>query len=120
MTDPKTDPRIFDAFQLMWGTFPEPMILVHRDRTIIAQNDAAVAQGWGGIGQKCFSLNPGANGHTCQGCQANAALKQGASLTCEGDFNGKRIRGYWIPLKDSTEVYIHGYTTVGAALAVVA
>lgn len=59
------------------------------------------------------------NGHTCQGCQANAALKQGTSVTFEGDYNGKRIRGYWIPLKDSTEVYVHGYTTVGAALAVV-
>lgn len=120
MYDPKTDLRLVEAFELMWGNFPEPMVLVHRDRTILAQNDAARAQPWSAVGGKCFDMNPAAGGHACQGCQANAALKQRSTITCEGDLGGRRIRGYWIPVKAADHVYIHGYTTIGAALPVAA
>ena len=118
MNDPKTDHRLADAFDQMWGRFPDPMVLVYRDRTILAQNDAARAQPWGVDGGKCHEANTSAQGHACQGCQANAALKQGASVACEGELGGKRIRGYWIPVKGASDVYIHGYTTLSAALPV--
>jgi hypothetical protein len=115
MRDPKSDPRLPEAFEQMWGAFPEPMVLLHRDRTILAQNVAAKAQPWGEIGGRCFDLNPAANGRACQGCQANAALKQGTTVTCEGDLGGKRLRGYWIPVQGTSDLYIHGYTTIGSA-----
>ena len=79
MYDPKTDSALADAFDQMWGRFPDPMLLVRRDRTILAQNDAARAQPWSVVGGKCYEVNPN-QGHPCQGCQANAALNQGTAL----------------------------------------
>jgi hypothetical protein len=122
MSDAKNDPRLVEAFQLMWGNHPDPMMLVHRDRTILAVNDACAAQGTV-AGRKCFSYNPDPNGvenDACRLCQANKALKAGSAMACDGAFGGQLIRGYWIPLKGSSEVYIHGYTPLKPALAVVA
>lgn len=122
MNDPKSDPRLVEAFQLMWGNFPDPMMLVHRDRTILAVNAACAAQGTG-AGTKCFSYNlvPGdvENG-ACRLCQANKALNAGSTMGCEGSFGGKRIRGYWIPVMGSSEVYIHGYSPLDPVFPVVA
>lgn len=123
VNDPKNDPRLVDAFQLMWGNFPDPMMLVHRDRTILAVNDACAAQGTA-AGRKCFSYNPvpgAVENSACKACQANKALEAGSTVACEGEFGGgPRIRAYWIPLKGSSEVYVHGYTSISPALAVVA
>ncbi len=122
MSDAKNDPRLVEAFQLMWGNFPDPMMLVHKDRTILAVNDACAAQGTA-TGTKCFSYNPAPgevqNG-ACRLCQANKALKAGATMGCEGEFGSKRIRGYWIPLKGSNEVYVHGYSSLDQVFPVVA
>jgi hypothetical protein len=121
VTDAKNDPRLVDAFTMMWGAFPDPMILVHRDRTVLARNDAAAATGWLEVGQHCFDANATANGHACKGCQANAALRQGSAIACDGELLGKRIRGYWLPVKGATDVYVHGYSSLDPApLAVVA
>jgi hypothetical protein len=121
MTDAKNDPRLVEAFQLMWGNFPDPMMLVHKDRTILAVNGACSAQGTS-AGTKCFSYNPVpgdvANG-ACKQCRANEALKSGSPMGCEGNFGGKRIRGYWVPVAGSSEVYIHGYSPLDPVFPVV-
>lgn len=122
MTDPKNDPRLVEAFLLMWGNFPDPMMLVHRDRTILAVNDACARQGTT-AGTKCFSYNPdprAVENDACKACQANKALKAGTAIACDGNFGEHLIRGYWIPLKGSSEVYIHGYTPLKPALPVAA
>lgn len=121
MTHAKNDPRLVEAFQLMWGNFPDPMMLVHRDRTILSVNDACAAQGTA-AGTKCFELNPdpsAVENGACRSCRANDALKAGSSIACDGDYSGRLIRGYWIPLKGASDVYIHGYTPLKPALPVV-
>ncbi|HYG67457.1 MAG TPA: hypothetical protein VD838_07345 [Anaeromyxobacteraceae bacterium] len=119
MNDPKNDPRLVEAFQLMWGNFPDPMMLVHKDRTILAVNDACAKQG-AAVGTKCFSYNPvpGDVEHgACKACQANKALKAGCAVACDGEFaGGQLIRGYWIPVKGSSEVYLHGYSPLKPTL----
>ena len=116
MHEPKTDTGLVAAFDQMWGRFPDPMLLVRRDRTILAQNDAAQAQPWGVVGGRCYDVNPAApQGHVCPGCQAIAALNQGTAIACEGVQDGKRIRDYWIPVKGARDVYIHGYATLGSS-----
>ena len=115
MHDPKTDPGLVDAFDQMWGRFPDPMLLVRRDRTILAQNDAARAQPWSVVGGKCHDVHPGNQGHPCQGCQANAALNLGTAIACDGAHDGKRVRDYWIPVKGARDVYIHGFATLGSS-----
>jgi hypothetical protein len=114
MFDPTTDPLLADAFDQMWGRFPDPMLLVHRDRTILAQNDAAKAQPWGMVGGKCYAASDAARVRICEGCQANAALNQGTAIACEGARDGKRIRDYWIPVKGARDVYVHGCATLGS------
>jgi hypothetical protein len=112
--DPTTDPGLVEAFDQMWGRFPDPMLLVRRDRTILAQNDAARAQPWSVVGGKCYDVHPN-QGHVCPGCQANAALDQGIAIACDGAQGGNRIRDYWIPVKGACDVYVHGYATLGAS-----
>lgn len=114
MYDPKTDRGLADAFDQMWGRFPDPMLLVRRDRTILAQNDAARAQPWSVVGGKCYDVHPANQGHVCPGCQANAALNQGTAIACEGAQGRKRIRNYWIPVKGARDVYVHGYATLAS------
>jgi hypothetical protein len=97
---------ILDAFQTMWGPFPEPVMLIRKDRTILAVNDLARSVGIP-IETKCFSLNPDAKGTACQHCKANTAIREGRTVCTEETQNGKKIIGYWMPLKEDKEVYVH-------------
>ena len=51
------DQSIMDAFSMMWGKFPEPVMLVQKDRTILAVNALAQTAGIQ-TGIKCFTLIP--------------------------------------------------------------
>ncbi len=97
---------ILDAFQTMWGPFPEPVMLIQQDRTILALNDLARSAGIP-LGAKCFSLNPEARGTACKRCKANLAIREARTVCTEEIQNGKKIIGYWMPLKDHKEVYVH-------------
>jgi hypothetical protein len=115
MTDPKTEAAAVEAFRLTWENFPEPMILVRRDRTVLARNAATMAHctlNSVSVGEKCFKANALEGKDTCRACRANDALRQQKAIACEGDMGGQRIRGYWIPLAGSSELFIHGYTSL--------
>ncbi len=101
-----TDQKILDAFQTMWGPFPEPVMLVQKDRTILAINSLARTAGCA-TGVKCFSLNPEAVTTTCKGCKANLALREHRTVCTDTVQNGKRIVGYWMPLDAAPDVYVH-------------
>ncbi len=83
------DQKILDAFQTMWGPFPEPVMLILKDRTILAVNDLARSVGTP-TGVKCFSLNPEARTTTCKQCKANLALHEERTVCTEETQNGKR------------------------------
>lgn len=99
--------QILDAFQMMWGPFPEPVMLVHKNRTVLAVNELARSAGVP-IGIKCFSLNPaiGDDDH-CKECKANSALKSGNAVRSQALVAGKQVIAYWIPLKETPDIYIH-------------
>lgn len=97
---------ILDAFQTMWGPFPEPVLLVQKDRTILAVNDFARSLGLS-AGIKCFSFNPEARTTTCKQCKANLALREQRTVCAEDVQNGKPIISYWMPLKEEKDVYVH-------------
>ena len=101
------DPRILEAFQTMWGPFPEPVMLIHKDRTVLGVNDCAEQAGIA-TGIKChtLSLENNAGGH-CKRCQANRALQTGETVQCIEETCGKTVRGYWMPLKEVPDVYVH-------------
>jgi hypothetical protein len=108
--------RILDSFQTMWGPFPEPVMLIHKSRTILAVNDFASKIGIP-AGSKCFSLNPevGPADDHCSRCKANLALRTGETVCTEETMGERRIIGYWMPLKEVPDVYVHfGIGTAGA------
>ncbi len=98
--------RILEAFEMMWGPFPEPVMLIHRDRTVLAVNDFARSMGVQ-AGIKCFSLNPEAAGARCKHCKADFALGEQRAACIERTRNGNRVITYWMPLKEEKDVYVH-------------
>lgn len=107
--------KILDAFEVMWGPFPEPVMLIHKDRTILARNEMARTAGIP-AGVKCYSLQPKGERKSCQQCKANLALRERRAMCTEETENGSRIIGYWMPLKDEDEVYVHFGIGVAAAM----
>lgn len=97
---------ILDAFETMWGPFPEPVLLIDKDRTILAGNELARTAGIP-AGAKCFSLNPGAVGAACNQCKANLALREHRTVCTELTLNGEQITAYWMPLRSNSDVYVH-------------
>jgi len=106
------DQNVIDAFQMMWGQFPEPVMLLHKSRTILAVNDVARTAGVP-LGVKCSSLNPANKGdHHCKQCKAVQALRAKAPVV-ETSLAGERhVKGYWIPLKEYEDVYVHFGVTI--------
>ncbi len=108
--------NVINAFNMMWDPFPEPVMLVHKSRTILAVNAAAQAAGVP-VGVKCSSLNPEnkTDGH-CRQCRALEALRSNSALEKFTVASGRHVKGYWLPLKDVSDVYIHFGVTLNDAI----
>ena len=92
------DQSVLEAFDTMWGLYPEPVMLIHACRDILAVNQRAEELGIT-TGIKCHTLNP--SDRVCPGCLANKLLISGQA-TRKGAFNaqtGSYIDGYWSPVK---------------------
>ncbi|EHJ47992.1 hypothetical protein DFW101_1986 [Solidesulfovibrio carbinoliphilus subsp. oakridgensis] len=118
---PVVPQHVIDAFHMMWGPFPEVVMLLHKSRVILAVNDVAHAAGVP-LGVRCSSLNPEnkTDGH-CRQCRALEALRSGGPLEAFSVAGGKRMKAYWLPLKEAPDVYVHFGVSIGreidAALA---
>ncbi|PKU22804.1 hypothetical protein [Telmatospirillum siberiense] len=95
------------AFDLMWETFPEPTLLVRKDRTVIAANASARRMGRT-EGGKCFGVTPfGGGKNHCRNCKADLTLRSREAISEVSLDLGAPITSYWLPLPDSTELYVH-------------
>ncbi|BCS55400.1 hypothetical protein [Geobacter sp. SVR] len=92
-------------FHLFCDNFPFPVMLVHKDRTILAVNKAGEMVGYP-TGIRCVDM--GKKEHH-KGCQANQALNEQTAKRVVGyfDFVGAVLDSYWIPLAGSDELYLH-------------
>jgi hypothetical protein len=107
---------VLDSFQTMWGPFPEPVMLIHKTRTILAVNDCARTMGIP-TGSKCAALDPeGSGGVQCKSCKADLAFRTGKTVCAEESLGDKTIIGYWMPLKEVPDVYVHFGIGAGAAM----
>ena len=98
--------KVINAFHLMWGKFPEAVMLVHKSREILAVNEAAEKLGRV-PGMKCSQIGP-PEGHRI--CQANKALAEQQAKYVKYlklDGGGKELIGVWSPLADGSDVYVH-------------
>jgi hypothetical protein len=98
-----TDKEVIDAFHLTWGNFPESVLLIRKDRTIIAVNKAGKKIGRE-VNSKCFGLT---STESHQGCKANEALatQEFTYRKTKGD-NGDII-DFWIPVDGKEDCFIH-------------
>lgn len=102
-----TDTPYVHAFDLMWELFPEPVLLVRKDRTVVAANAEARRMGRR-EGEKCFGATPHGGGREhCRSCRADRALKAREAVTELSLDLGGPVTSYWLPLPDSDDLYVH-------------
>ncbi|MDF2572512.1 MAG: hypothetical protein K0R55_4116 [Sporomusa sp.] len=97
------DSKILEAFHLMWGKFPEPVMLIHKTREILAVNEVCGKAG-GVTGIKCTSIG---SPEQHKRCLANQALVSQQATYSKGESNGREVIGYWIPVPNYPECYVH-------------
>ncbi len=105
MIHSELSPDIHSHFHLFWDNFPFPVMLVHKDRTILDRNHAAEAVGCA-PGTRCIDRGP-KEAH--KGCLANYALREQTSKRKVEyvDLAGAVMDCYWIPLSQSEDIFLH-------------
>ena len=99
------NPDILQAFRLMWSVFPSTVLLVTRDRTVVACNQSAIERGFR-LGMKCFQLSAeGIHNH----CKANATLDEGVAqrTVVYSPVTKKVNNSYWLPLAGEKDLFVH-------------
>jgi len=102
------DQKVIEAFHMMWDSFPAPVRLIHKNKTVLAVNE--VAQNMGMKTEvPCFAIGtPEAH----KGCKANEAISSSKAQILNAD--SQRIK-YWLPVKDCPDVYVHYTITIDPA-----
>jgi hypothetical protein len=92
-------------FHIFWDNFPFPVMLVHKDRTILDRNSAAEAMGCV-VGTRCIDRGTKA---MHKNCQANVALREktGKRVVAFVEQMGMVMDSYWVPLAGYEDVFIH-------------
>ncbi|MDR1702786.1 MAG: hypothetical protein LBR56_08410 [Sporomusaceae bacterium] len=97
------DAKVIEAFKLMWGNFPEPVILAHKTREIMAVNKACAKIGRA-AGMNCAKIG---SPEDHQGCRGNEALATGQAAVAKANVGGKEMLAYWLPLDGYPEYFVH-------------
>jgi hypothetical protein len=97
------DSKVIEAFDLMWGKFPEPVMLVHKTREILAVNEACRNAG-GVAGSKCSEKG---TPEQHKGCLANQALATQEAKYSKNKNGDKEVIGYWLPVTGYSDIYVH-------------
>ncbi len=92
-------------FHLFWDKYPAPVMLVQKDRTILAVNKAGQAAGYP-VGVRCIDLG---EKKYHEGCAADKALQEGAAVRAVAYLEHAGIVGdvNWIPLAGSNDLFLH-------------
>ena len=94
--------RIIEAFDMMWGSYPEPVRLIDRSFSVIAANAAYLNTG-GQVNVKCNIGDPEMH----RGCQAQNALKTGETKIMSANIGGTTWDSYWVPVKGADGYFVH-------------
>lgn len=99
-------PGVLDAFHMMWDLHPAPVMLVRKDRTIVAVNAVAVELGIH-PGIRCHTL--AGNAKMCPQCKGNVALRMGQATRALAFSEGQGLflDGYWTPVAGETDLFVH-------------
>jgi hypothetical protein len=97
------DEKLVESFHLTWDNYPETVILIYKDRTIIATNKVGEKAGRQ-IGIKCYSTTSDEI-HT--GCKANESLKKHSYTYVTEKGNGGVMISFWLPIDGYNDYLIH-------------
>ncbi|WP_276839604.1 MULTISPECIES: hypothetical protein [Anaerovibrio] len=97
------DEELIKAFHVMWNGFPEAVMVIKKDREIIAVNKKAAEFGLK-PGIKCSSIGKPEQHKGCL-CNKAADSRETVAITYEGAFG--KAYGYWIPIEERPEWIIH-------------
>jgi len=98
------DQSVIEAFQLMWGNFPEPVTLIHKSRKVLAVNTVCKNSGRMQPGMNCAKQGSHEN-HA--GCLANQALSSRQATYKKVIYGSHEIISYWIPVEGYPEFFVH-------------
>lgn len=107
--------EIRSNFHLFWDNFPFPVLLVHKDRTIIERNKTAEAVGYV-AGTRCVDMG---KKEDHKDCLANQALKEQTAKRMVAYFDVAKavLDSYWVPLAGAEDLYIHYAADISAYAA---
>lgn len=94
--------QIIEAFDMMWGNFPDPVRLIDRNFLVVAANEAYTSTG-GQINIHCNAGDPAMH----KGCRALESLKTGETKIMTSEMGGMNWDSYWVPVKGSSDYYVH-------------
>jgi len=98
------DSKVVEAFHMMWGSFPEPVALVHKSREVMAVNAICHSTGRMDVGMNCAM--PGLS--DChKGCLADQALDSRKAVFRKRVYGTREIISYWIPVDGYPELFVH-------------
>ena len=101
---PMKPKKIIDAFNMMWSRYPEPAMLVHRNKTLVAVNRACQEFGRE-AGTICAQHGPPEH-H--QDCRADESLDSGQALFVRRKLaENLEMTVYWLPLDGYPDYYVH-------------
>ena len=104
----EVDPRLIEAFNLMWGNYPAPASLVHRSKMIIAVNGACKLGGRE-PGMICAEWS---SPDRHRGCLANQTLARQKPLSKKVRLDGRQYTVYWLPISGYPDFYVHFSTEI--------
>jgi hypothetical protein len=97
------DKSVIDAFQMMWGKFPEGVMLIDKSRNILAVNAACATSGLA-AGMICSQIS---SPESHKGCLANQALAEQKAKFKKISMNGKEFISFWIPVVGQDNIFLH-------------
>lgn len=102
------DDDVLSAFHLMWDAFPDPVVLIHKNREIVAANPVAISNGRH-VGLQCVKLfTPQAH----RGCKANSALMNQRAESLRKRTDQGELLLYWLPIAGNPDYLVH--VSIGA------
>ncbi len=107
MSDQMSVEEAVKCFKIMWGKFPIPAMLLHKDRTVVALNGAYPPASSNFVGKKCFEMTRGSK--VCPHCEANEAVAENKGRhAISYNWPLQQLRDcYWVPLDGYPDLYVH-------------
>ena len=95
---------VIEAFNLMWSKYPEPAMLIHKSKELVAVNQACRE-----FGREAGTIcaKHGAPEHH-QDCLASKSLSSGKAMFLKRKLpDNIEMTVYWLPLAGHPDYYVH-------------